>query len=163
LLTAAFVQLFLVACGACYLDWGRWALTRPLELYGKLSGASSSYGFFAPAVGGQVRARFEVVDAAGNRQPVDLRPGESHEADIRVEGIYGEFMDTGEDAKKLQRSIAASLAGTVFGRHPEAKEVYVRLEELWPVSMAEYRSGRRNEWKFVYQAKFVPNTPRAAR
>jgi hypothetical protein len=78
------------------------------------------------------------------------------ETDLRIGNIFNQFFsESGEDAEDLQRSVAASLAGTVLGRNPDATAVNVRLENFSPVSMKEYRSGSRPSWSSIYEAKFV--------
>ena len=119
-----------------------------------ISGSNENYGFFAPGVSTQLGVYFDVTDQSGKTRTFSLETGVSHEADLRVGNMVGQFGTESDDPEKLQRAVAASLAGTMFGRHTEAKSVNVRLEELNPVSMADYRKGERAQWKPIYQAKF---------
>jgi len=129
-----------------------------LAYYGLLSGADSGYGFFAPGVTGQLRARFDVTDSEGHLTTTSLETGASHEADIRAVHVVDHFWnELDNDAKvSLQRALGASLAGKIIGRHPGARQVVVRLEVFEPVSMDEFRRGGRPQWTPAYEAKFIP-------
>ena len=162
-IVAVFTHLSLVVAGAAYYGFDQWGrLGKVLDVYGAASGANSSYGFFAPDVGGQVRARFEITDRDGHHRFTDLASGLNHESDLRINGIMSEFVNEDPDPERFDRSLAASLAGTIFGRYPQAVQVQVTLEEFWPVSMADYRAGQRAEWKSFYQIRFAPVTERIA-
>ena len=124
---------------------------RALGDYSLLSGADNGFGFFAPGVFGQFKAYFDVVDGEGRRTTTSLETGSSHEADLYVDHIASEF-DT-EDPE-LRRSLAASLAGKVFTRHPEAREVVVRIERFESISTAEFRAGERPPQNPFYEATF---------
>ena len=132
-----------------------------LNYYGELTGSGQSYGFFAPGVWGQIRASFDVIDKNDHSTPVSLDTGLSREAGLRVGNIINEFTEQAEDLVKLQRSLSSSLAGTVFGRYPEATKVVVRLEEFLPVSMQEFRAGSRAHWKPIYTATYMANRARS--
>jgi hypothetical protein len=161
LLSVAAGHLALVTLGASTVSLGELGLPgRALDAYGALSGASSSYGFFTPGVSFQLGARFDVIDGAGLVTRASLATGASHEADIRVGNIIDQFGTLGDEddeegSAQLRRSLAASLAGKMFARHPEASAVVVRLETFEPVSMEAWRSGERPAWKPLYTAKFV--------
>ena len=159
-------------------------LGRILQYYGELSGAGSGYGFFAPGISGQLRVRFDLYDSQGRQSAFTLasaipssavsnsassaissveRPT-SHEARLRIGNIVDRFPieDSDQDIydnsdemeAKLKRSLAASLAVSMFNHHPDVKELVVYLEEFSPVSMEEYRSGLISQWRVLYQAKF---------
>jgi hypothetical protein len=153
------VHLGVVSMGANYSSFSAFPqfgkVGSVLDYYGGLSGADSSYGFFAAPIDGQVRARFEIVDQQGNKTEVKLAGG-NNEADIRIRGVFTEFRNNDdEDYERYKRSLAASLAGNIFGRYPESKQVNVRLEELLAVSMDDYRQGKRGQWRPVYELGFV--------
>jgi hypothetical protein len=160
-LAAAAGHLCLVTLGASTFSLRELGLPgRVLDEYGALSGANSGYGFFAPGVTSQLGARFDVIDAEGRTTSASLADGESHEADLRVGNIIDQFshIDDDEDeesADHVRRSLAASLAGKMFARHPEASAVVVRLELFTPVSMDAWRGGERPRWMPHYSAKFV--------
>jgi hypothetical protein len=156
LLGLAAGHLSLVTLGASSVSLHPLGLPgRLLEAYATLSGASSGYGFFAPGVSGQLVAHFDVIDAEGRRTAAALETGSSHEADLRVGNIIDQFWSEDEDAPGLSRALAASLAGKIFGRHPEAREVVVRLEHFEPVSMEAFRRGDRPRESPLYEARFV--------
>ncbi len=95
------------------------------------------------------------MDSSGKIISTPLETGTSHEADLRTGAMVGGFNDPEPELVKFRRSLMASLAGTVFGRHPEAAKVIVKVDEFTPVSMGDYRKGIRPEWKQIYEAKFV--------
>lgn len=155
MLGVAAIHLLLVAFGAAKVSFD--PLGPPgqlLDHYGLLSGAGSGYGFFASGIGSQLRARFDVVDGQGQRSITSLETAASHEADLRISHITDEFWNDDETGG-LQRSLAASFAGKIFARYPQAHEVVVRLEQFTPASMEEFRRGSRPQWTPLYEAKFV--------
>ena len=161
-LAVAAGHLLLVTLGAGGVNLRELGLPgRVLDEYGAVSGANSGYGFFAPGVSFQLGARFDVVDRDGVITHASLATGTSHEADIRVGNIIDQFGSVGDDeedeegAVRVRRALAASLAGKMFGRHPEAAAVVVRLETFEPVSMEAWRGGERPRWNPLYTAKFV--------
>jgi hypothetical protein len=162
--TLGLFHLMLVTAGATYFDLSKIGFfATAAEYYGEVTGSGSGYGFFAPGVTGQLRALFDIVGPKGTTKTISLFTHASHEADVRVGNIIDQFAsDPDEDTPALHRALAASLAGTIFGRYPDSKKVVVRLQELWPVSMEEYREGKRAEWEPVYDAAFIHNTKRGA-
>jgi hypothetical protein len=158
LLGAAAVHLGLVALGALHQNLaaagpvGRGAAT-----YAALSGADTAYGFFAPDFDAQLQARFEVKKADGQVEPDDLATGASAEADFRIQNLVGAVCE-GDDA--WRRTLAASMAGRIFGKHPDAESVVVRFESYDLPRMAAARQGARARWKLHYQARFVPRARR---
>lgn len=160
-LAIALAHLIVVGLGAGYFPFHELGRAGDLlAMYGKLSGASSTYGFFAKDMISEVRARLVFIDAHGAQSEVRLGSGSSREADLRVGAIASEFFAAGEDDVQFQRSLAASLAASVFGQHPEAVQVIVTLEEQEPPSMAHYRKGERARWRTLYEVRFEPSTPR---
>jgi len=152
----AFFHLLLVALGAGYFPFEK--LGAPGELlqrYGAATGAINGFGFFVTDAEDHVYARFAAIDAEGRRRPVRLESGRSHESDLRIGAIADNFYMPDKDGARFQRSLAASLAGTLFGRHPDAKEVVVTLEKFTPVSMQAYRAGARPHWSSVYEVHFT--------
>jgi hypothetical protein len=129
-------------------------LGRLIAEYSLLSGAETGYGFFAAGVGGQIRVRFDVIDGEGQETTASLNRVASHEADLRIGNIIDRFWEEDEELG-LRRSLAASLAGTIFARYPQAHKVVVHAESFEPVSMDDFRRGVRPEWTPLYEAKFV--------
>jgi hypothetical protein len=158
---AAAGHLVLVTLGASTVSLREHGLPgRALDAYGTLSGANSGYGFFTPGVTFQLGARFDIVDRDGRIKDASLATGASHEADIRVGNIIDQFGSVGDDddeeeADRVRRALAASLAGKMFARNPEAAAVVVRLETFAPASMEAWRGGERPRWCPLYTAKFV--------
>jgi hypothetical protein len=146
---AAACHLVLVVCGASGLlftgdpamgDWPR----QGVQLYGALSGAENGYGFFAPGVGAQIRATFILTDASGRTWTDTLERGLSHEATLRAAGSVSLAAEP-----DFRDDLFRSWIGTMFGRHPEARRVVVRLEMFDPPTMAEYQAGHRAEWEII--------------
>jgi hypothetical protein len=119
-----------------------------------LSGADNTYGFFAPEIGSQIEAKFDLIDRWGKAHTRVLETGHSHESDLRIGNILERFVEEGDD-KDFQRSLSASLAASFLRREPDMTAVVVRFEEFWPISMSEYRKGVRPQWDPIYTAKFV--------
>lgn len=148
-------HLILVALGAAGVSLSPLGpLGGLLDEYSVLSGANTGYGFFAPGMGGQLRVRFDVIDAGGQKTATSLGTTASREVDLRVGDIINRFMDS-EEEPRLQRSLAASFAGKIFAHHPQASKVVVHLEAFDPVSMEDFRRGVRPQWTPLYEAKFV--------
>jgi hypothetical protein len=157
-------HLVLTALGAFsfeFSDESRFG--RVMSFYGEASGAGHSYGFFAPGVFSQIRAIFDITDKAGVKKSIDLESEISpiHEAQLRVGNIIEQFMNDYDDPMEYQRALAASLAGTVFGRHPEATSVNVRIERFTAQSLTEYKRGLVPKWIPEYSAEFVYKQPLA--
>ena len=102
-IAAAVVQLGFAAAGAMELDFD--SAHRLISQYGALSGTDSSYGFFAPEVGTQLRVIFELTGADGTKKTDVLTTGASHEADLRIGDMVAIFWSADEG---LQRGLAAS-------------------------------------------------------
>jgi hypothetical protein len=151
----ALFQLVLVFCGAASIDVSRLgSLGTILNYYGEVSGSGSGYGFFSPGVESQIGAEFDIVGSNGQVKTTTIRNGLNQEADLRLGNIIDQFGTEQDDPKAFQRSLSASLAGYMFGKNPDAREVVVRLQEYYPPSMADYRAGKRAKWAPVYSATF---------
>jgi hypothetical protein len=146
---AAAAHLVLVVCGASGLLFAGnphrdgWAL-RSVRLYGALSGAEAGFGFFAPGVAPQIRATFTLSDASGRTWTDTLERGLSHEARLRVAGSVSLATEP-----PFRDDLYRSWIGTMFGRHPDARRVVVRLEVFDPPPMDEYRAGVRGRWETI--------------
>ena len=125
---------------------------RGVRWYGAMTGADSGYGFFAPAVGSPSRATFTMTDASGRTWTDVLDGGANGEARLRVGSILSSAA-----FPELRDDLVASWAGKMFGRHPDAREVVVRIEVHDMPSMEEYRRGDRPHWRPAYQATFLRN------
>jgi hypothetical protein len=147
---AAAVQLCFAAAGALELDFDH--ANPVISQYAALSGTDSGYGYFAPDVGTHLRVTFALTSADGKTSADVLTTGASHEADLRIGDMIAMFWMVDQD---LQRSLAASWAGRMLARHPEAERVVVHLDVYELSTMAEYREGKRPGWSPYYEAEFV--------
>lgn len=152
----AMFHLGLVIAGACHLEFSRsW---RPigslLGFYGNLSGADTSYGFFAPSVAPQLRATFTLTDAAGRQWTTTHDLGKTREANLRLSSTIS--LVTHDN---LRDPILLSWAASMFGRYPTAQKVEVRIEVLELPRMDYYRAGWRPRWSPSYEATFERETP----
>src|SRR4051794_5130698 len=144
-------HLMVVAAGAAD---GKFAsgpshLGHLIDLYGTVSGADSTFRFFAPDVGSAVRASFIMTDSSGKTWNDSLAHGSSREFNLRVSKALE--LAYHED---LYLDLASSCAATMLGRLPTAQQVVVRLEVQAVPTMAEYRLGARPSWEFLYEATF---------
>lgn len=149
-------HLSFVVLGALSLDpWSKLGkIGMILTFYGEATGASSGYGFFAPGVGSQLRSKFFTESFNGITAEALLANPLNRESDLRLGNLVGWFWNDRAD-RKIQRSLAASWAGKIFGDDPGARTVTVRLESYYLPSMKQYREGQRPDWRFFYEAKFL--------
>jgi hypothetical protein len=161
LLAFALTHLALVICGAT----GRQLLPPSppdfaLRWYGAMTGADSGYGFFAPGVGPQAQATFTLHDAAGHSW-TDTIDGDNQEVRLRLGSML-----TNSEVESLRPGLTASWAAVMFGRHPEATRVIVRVQLYDTPTMADFRAGATPAWQTVFEASFTRdpnNTPALAR
>jgi hypothetical protein len=156
LLVGAFsCHLALVVAGAAHLTahlQGR--VGRGLRFYDALSGAGDSYSFFAPTVGPQLRARFTLSTAQGERFDETLESGKSREVGFRLGNLAGTIYIVAKRTD-LRRAFLGALAANRLGAHPEASRVEVGIEQWMMPTMAEYRLGARPRWRSLHEATFV--------
>ena len=127
----------------------------PLSFYSEMSGASHGYGFFSPGVYSQIRSVIDVYDSDGKKTTQSIDAGLNREAELRLNDIVEQFINEFEDPVQFQRSLAGSLAGSVFAKNSSAEKVNVRIEQFTPPSRVAYLHGHRAEWEQVYSAKFI--------
>jgi hypothetical protein len=148
----ALAHLALVGCGA----FGGMDLLKQapggqlLHLCTTLSGAQTNYGFFAPAVAGTNRARFVITEGEGLDREVRPDDAPNYEVRVRTASLLHLFL-----VPELRDPFAASWAAQVFGRHPQAHAVTVRVEEYVLPTLKEYRDGQRPRWQPIYDATFA--------
>jgi hypothetical protein len=153
--TAAFHLVVVVCSASGGLSLLKKGLPGPLLYrYAVLSGADNGFGFFAPSVAATNRTRFAIADGAGKAHEVTLGEAPNHEVRLRSGTPVVLF-----GVNELRSPLAASWAGKVFGRHPEARAVNVRVEEYEVPSMAAYRAGERPQWLAIYEETFVVEGP----
>ena len=165
LLLLAAGHLLTVVCGACYSlpDTKGRAAAQILRWYATMSGASSSYGFFAPAVGSPHRAKFLLTDEKGSEWWDVFDQAGSSEARLRLTGIVdGVFMSGDMDElPQWRKQLVKSWAATMFNRHPSAVSLKVVVEYYDVPTIAEYRAGSRSSWETVYRAQLQRHAPAA--
>ncbi len=156
-LSLVLLHLFFVSLSACYIKIADWIpFSSLITLYQRASGSDAGYGFFAPSIDVKSRAVFDIVDHNGDkRENLPLVPDSQREAQIRVNAIVDELTVKDVDDPEYRQPIAASLAAAMFGKHRDAKEVVLHIQELWPKTMEEYREGQRADWSNRYSARFV--------
>ena len=154
-LAIALCHLLLVGFGAAHLKFWNWGTAGQwLDRYGMLSGAGSTYPFFAPVVGTSIRAEFDLFDSQKRRIGTDnLMASASREMGLRLSNIV-EIIDEDINNRETRRLLATSWAGKMFARHPEAASLTLRVETYDLPSMAEYREGKRYDWESLYRATF---------
>jgi hypothetical protein len=130
---------------------------RGLHFYEALSGAGDSYSFFAPSVGPQLRARFTLSNARGERSEETLDAGKSREVGLRLGNLAGTAHIVAKRTD-LRRAFLGALAANRFGAHPEATLVQVSIEEWVMPTMVEYRRGARPWWRALHEATFTRTT-----
>jgi hypothetical protein len=147
----AAAHLFQVVCGACSLSPLPKMSTsgQALRYYGVLSGSDNGYGFFSPNVASTYRARFAIA-GDGRARPVELGEPVNNEVGLRAATPLILF-----NIAELHDPMAASWAGMIFGRHPDARQVTVRVEEYDIPTLRNYRAGERPRWQPVYEAAFA--------
>ena len=149
-------HLGVVICGAsnCIPDRHAGPPAQVCRWYATMSGAGSSYGFFAPAVGAPHRARFLLKDDSGSTWWDTFDQAGNSEARLRLTGIVdGAFMSGDvEEFPQWRKRLVSSWAATMFTRHPSAVSLTVTVEAYVVPGMAEYRAGSRPSWQEVYRA-----------
>jgi hypothetical protein len=153
------LHLVLVLCGVLRLRPPAWSGPpgRLLEAYGQWSGASSQFAFFAPEVTPSVRVSFELGLDSGERVLETLATGDDV-MNVRTYCLALNFHLLGR-----HDDLARAWAAKMFGRHPEARSLTLRLEQFRLPSMERYHAGERPGWSERYQAHFERRAPSAAR
>ena len=126
-----------------------------LRWYAAMSGADSSYGFFAPAVGSPHRSRFVLRDNDNSTWTDTFDRARNSEARLRLTGIVDDAFMSGatNESPEWRKRLISSWAATMFNRHPSAVSVTV-IVDVWCVpDMASYRAGKRPHWEVVYRAE----------
>src|SRR4051812_25600552 len=127
LVAALGCHLVLVIAGAAHLtSRTHGAVGRGLRFYESLTGAGDSYGFFAPTVGPQLRARFILSTPQGRRSEETLETGKNREVGFRLGNVAGTIYIAARRTD-LRRALLGALAANRFGAHPEANLVQVNI------------------------------------
>jgi len=156
LLLLAAGHLTVVICGASHQIPGIGAglPTQALRWYASISGAGSTFSFYAPAVGSPHRARFLLGDASGHTWWDSFDDADNSEARLRLTGIVdGAFMTgAADESPEWRQRLVSSWAATMFTRHPDAVSLTVIVEAWYTPDMDDYRAGSRATWQEVYRA-----------
>ncbi|MBN8228984.1 hypothetical protein JYK02_15850 [Corallococcus macrosporus] len=153
----AAVHLLLVACGAFHVPFLQLTDTvRPwAQGYAHWTGASSGFSFFAPGVSPAVKVAFDLEGASGEQLHDDFRSDNSA-VNVRIHSMMLRFgLPDSRDA------LARAWAAAMFGRHPGARSVTVRVESLQLPSMEAHLRGERPVWSEAYRAVFERRVPAA--
>ncbi|WP_404365167.1 hypothetical protein ACIHQR_33190 [Corallococcus coralloides] len=153
----AALHLLMVARGALHMpllpltDTVRtWA-----QAYGHWTGSSSGFSFFAPGVSPAVRVSFDLEGASGEKLHDDFR-SDNGAVNVRIHSMNLRFnLEDSRDA------LARAWAAAMFGRHPDARSVTVRVESLRLPGMEEHLRGSRPFWMEAYRAEFQRRVPAA--
>jgi hypothetical protein len=144
-------HLLLVFCHAfeIRLAAGKDPVDQAVALYGTFSGANCRYGFFAPSVPADRRVTFTMTDAAGRSWTDTLQVPHNQEVNSHLHSVLARIHHP-----QLRHAVAASWAAMMFGRHPQAVEVVVRVEMSDIPTLAQHRAGQRPSWETIYEAAF---------
>ncbi|MET0402832.1 MAG: hypothetical protein ABW123_10535 [Cystobacter sp.] len=126
---------------------------RLLQLYGQWSGASTRFNFFAPVITPSVRVSFDLSQESGEVTHDALR------FDDEAMNVRGYCMALRFEVKDNQENMARAWAALMFGWHPEARAVTVRVDALRLPTMEAYRAGERPEWTERYRLGFEHRRP----
>ncbi len=152
LLTMGHMSLAII--GAAYLSLQSLPVIGGLlHSYSALSGAGSRFGFFAPNVGGNLRATFDLV-GPGDQQTSAALNGSSHESDLRIGNTVGILWEKISD-EKVRRSMAASWTAHILSKHPGVTKAVAKIEAYDLPTMENYRRGDRPLWRSFYTATFT--------
>jgi hypothetical protein len=124
-----------------------------ISTYGDFSGAANNYGFFAPSVASEVRARFTVQLKDGQILN-DSIYFKNDEMNLRISTMYI-FCSVEEARDPFSRSLGAY----VLSRYRNPQKVTVNLEQISIPTMTEFRTGKRIAWELFYSSSFemIPN------
>jgi hypothetical protein len=165
LLLLAGGHLVVVVCGACYSlpDRNNGPAAQIVGWYATMSGAGTSYGFFAPVVGARHRAKFLLIDGKGSKWWDVFDRASNLEARLRLTGIVENAFMSGDadEFPEWRGRLVKSWAATMFTRHPRAKTLRVVVEYYDIPAIAEYRAGERPSWKTVYRGQVHRHAPLA--
>lgn len=122
------------------------------QIYGEVTGASHSYGFFAPRVASPSRVMAWVY----------LHNGEVIESNMDNLGREGAFRLSGyrdvnldeQQAKAMKRLTSAQISARLFDKYPNAVRVKVQTQAKLIPKMSQVRSGEKSRWITLYECEF---------
>jgi hypothetical protein len=149
------LHILVTAFGATMIQLPRDnVLIRALYFYGRLSGAAQGFNYFAPEIGSELRAHFQIIKADGTSLDDTFGGTASREAQLRFNNVVGEIAQA-IDSEKDRKALAAAWAAKMFNRYPDAKKVNVIIESYKLPSMEGYREGHSTGWLLFYKGIFV--------
>ncbi len=153
----AALHLLMVACGALHVPFSGMAATVSpwARAYGHWTGSSSGFSFFAPGVSPAVRVSFDLEGASGAPLHDDFR-SDNGAVSLRIHSMNLRF-----NLEESRDALARAWAAAMFGRHPDARSVTVRVESLQLPSMEAHLQGSRPLWTEAYRAVFERRVPTA--
>src|SRR5688572_22227103 len=122
LLIITAVLHFSVLLSGAFPSLARSPLGGFLNVYSRVTGAGSSFGFFSPDVANQLTISFVVTDGENRARRVSIHDLVSKETSIRVGNMY-RFFTRVYEYPRIRRSVAASISAQVFEKIPEAERV----------------------------------------
>ena len=160
-------QIILATFAACHLaimllsafrlrHVGDGWLDRTVGTYAFATGSGDSFGFFC-SVPNQVRPTFTITLSDGTVQSDSLWHGPiNREAELRY-GVSLSFFGNLNDESR--RQLLGSWSATIFGRHPDAVRVEVRMDAYIVPDLAELQRGTQPSWVEIYSAVFEQDSP----
>jgi hypothetical protein len=124
---------------------------RALLTYLHIAGIDRGYGYFAPNVPATYKLVFELHYSDG-RVEYALPEVNSAAAGLRVATLLDEIGRTRYDP--LREYLVKMLAASVWRDHPDVKTIRAVFGLLILPSMAEFESGKRESYDFLYAYDF---------
>lgn len=110
-----------------------------LRWYGAVSGANNSYGFFKQ-VGCSIKVTFTILDKDGKIIEDKVHQNENREVQLRFNSASN-LLD-----QYHTNALLHNWAAAMFGRHPNATLIRIKIETFDPGTMADYAAGVRPTW-----------------
>ena len=151
LYATAFIHLLMIAAFAShYAEWGKMnhPVSKIAATVGTYTGSNNIFSFFAPALSDQPYVVYAIQDTLKKERVIDLT-GKSLDFTKRVNNIYGYL--TIEEARPI---ISASLGRFILQQYPSAEKIRVAMVVQQIPDMAEFRSGKRCQWRFWFHRDF---------
>lgn len=123
-----------------------------ISTYLHFAGIESGYGFFAPNVPDSYKLVFELHYLDGHVQYERAGAGGA-ESTLRVASLIDELGRTTSDP--MREVMMKLLAHSIWQQHPEATMVRAILGSLTLPTVAEFRQGKSETYKFLYAYDFV--------
>ncbi len=127
------------------------------DLFGTLTGASTSFNYFSPEITSELRARFTLETASGESKSDDLFAGRTLESRLKIHSVIG-YMGESLDDPRARRRLAAAWARHLLQKHAEARRVTVVVESLHLPSLQGAGQGERLNWTLLYRGRFTRKT-----